>query len=123
MNTKQVFLSGGTAAIVVILAFLAAAGRLPPQKFAIGCLSIMTLAILGWWFILLRSKPTDADIRAKSAALVPRSKKGKLTVVAGLLCWLIISLWVTRGEYWLARVVGAAFLSLLLIGAVIRARK
>ena len=122
MNTKTGFLTGGTAAIVVILAFFAAAGRLPPQKFAIGCLSVMALAVLVWC-ILLRSTPTHADIRARSAALVPRSKKGKLTVVAGLLCWLIISLWVTRGEYWLARVAGATILSLLLIGAVIRARK
>ena len=122
MNAKLVFLSGGTAAILVILAFLAASGRLPPQEFAIGCLFVMAVAILVWC-ILSRSASTHPDVHARSAALVPSSKKGKLIVVAGLSCWLMISLWVTRGEYWLARAAGTAILSLLLIGAVIRARE
>lgn len=87
MNNKLVFLSVGTGTIVVILAFLAAAGLLSPQTFGIACLSVMALGVLVWC-ILSRSTPIDADIHARSGALVPRSKKSKLILLVGLSFWL-----------------------------------
>ena len=121
MNTKLILLSASTATIVVILVFLTAGGLLSPQQFGTACLTLMALGVLVWC-ILSRPAPIDADIHARSGALVPRSKKSNLILLVGLSFWLIFFLWVTRGDYWLSRLAGATVLILLLIGAVMRIR-
>ena len=92
------------ALTLVVFTTLLVAGIVPPRVFAILCLAAMIIAGIS----------VSRVLRTKSLLSVPEDERPRISnrkrgfVLAGALVWLVLAFWLTRGEPWLPRLVGAA---------------
>lgn len=127
MNTRpegaginaQLIVSGATATAVVTLALLAGLGTLNTRSFAIGCLAVMAVSATVWFILLKRRNNEDTDSATPSSRVHKRTGKRHL-LVAGVLIWLVLSFWITRGGPWAPRLVGASVLLSVLLAIIAR---
>lgn len=122
MNVKNsgLAVSAAVSIAVAALTFLVVTGSLTPQRFALACLGVMVVGTIAWSVLLKRSSGGSDEIDTNADGKVQGGKRPKYILVTLLLLWMVASFWMTRGGPWLPRLVGAAVLVLVLVGAILR---
>ena len=115
----QLIISGATATAIVVLALLVGLGTINPRNFAIGCIAVISISAIVWFLVLKGRSSEDAQSATSSSRFVQNIGKRHL-LIAGVLVWLVVSFWITRGGPWVPRLVGASVLLLLLLALVVR---
>jgi hypothetical protein len=103
-----------------LLVSLLIGGRLNTQTFATSCLIVMVVGAIIWGALLRRSgRPVGVSGAVSSVGPRNVSKKKALQVTF-LLLFLIAVFWMTRGEPWIPRLIGASMLILIITGVALR---
>ena len=88
---------------LIALTGLEVAGIVTPRGFAILCLVAMMIASIVFYRVL----KTAASALAPNERGAGLSKRKRWYVLSAALLWLVFATWLTRGEPWLPRLVGA----------------
>jgi hypothetical protein len=120
LMSTQLMISGATATAIVALGLLVVAGALSPRSFAISCLAVMVASALAW-FTLLKGKSNSEGLGGDaSSPQTQNNLRSKHILAAGLLLWLVLGFWITRGGPWVPRLIGASVVLLVLLAIVLR---
>jgi hypothetical protein len=109
-----------TALAIAVLVILMIREILAPQAFALCCVVVMVIAAAAWFLLLRSAKGTSQVESTMDSVRMQTHGKSKIFIVAGIVIFLPLSLWMTRGGPWLPRLIGASFLIALLIGNLLR---
>ena len=109
MNSR-IFVLIGLCTVIGVLVSLQLANAIGQQLFAIFVMAAMILAVAGLYILFKREKATNKDDREASPGNSQYTTKSKYVWTGLLALWVIFCFWMTKGQPWLPRLIGASVL-------------
>jgi hypothetical protein len=119
INKRVLTVAVAEMVALVILVLLFAFEALTLRGFGIAVLAVMITAAILFTLVFPRAKK-DAELAGVAATAQTMSARKRYILAGVLALWLMFFLWMTREGPWVPRLIGACFLSLLVIGLFIR---